>query len=74
MREGYLYSTTSGGVVHLIVEVVSADCRLPDQPNGITACGQKVDPCCTTSEFRGHAGVDYRGEWLTCKKCRKRLD
>lgn len=62
-----------GGKVHMVVRLLLASGRLPEDPNGLTACGQVFDPCTNRSEWHGHAGLDYRGEWLTCTKCRTAL-
>lgn len=71
---GHLYRVTprAGGRIHLIV--ADAPAKYATHLNGVTACGVLVDPCCSTVEPCGDAGLDYRGEWLTCQKCRAALE
>lgn len=74
MKAGLLYQATLRGRFHMIVDTVPASGRLDDQPNGKAACGLVIDPCTAHAESKGYAGVEYRGQWLTCLRCRQRLE
>jgi hypothetical protein len=73
MKIGLLYQATLRGRNHMVVELVEARGREADSPNGRAACGLVIDPCTVAAESRGYAGVEYRGQWLTCLRCREML-